>query len=355
MLCPYWKTCLWLRTVMLLSTGVGAFAAAVCHAQGGDDLNEASRPAIFSEQAVFEALPVPEEGTALLTGAVVPATPAAPGQGPWMEDLGPEWEEQRVDLPRPFWNARSLSSGWIPRGSSDGFGITDVMLTTSFAPIYFDDLPALLITPGFGFHFWEPPAALELPSRVFDAYVDVSWRLPLTERLGFSAGVTPGVYGDFARENPQAFQLTGWGLLDLTLGDRWTLVGGAAVVRQLDLAVLPVGGLIYSPHETARLELLVPRARYAQRVLSTRRNGDVWLYAACQFGGGTWSVALPDDTATLVTYSDLRAVLGYEWFSSASAASVAEVGYVFARDISAYGVTQFVPNDAVMLQVSTVY
>lgn len=350
----YWKMRRGLR-IMLLSANAVACAAVACHAQGVDDLHESNRPAIFSERAVFEALPVPEEGTALLTGAVVPATPPAPGQGPWMEELGPEWDEQRVDLPRPFWQARNISSGWIPQGSSNGFGITDVILTTSFAPIYFDDLPALLITPGFGFHFWEPPTALELPSRVFDAYVDVSWRLPLTERFGFSAGVTPGVYGDFARENPQAFQLTGWGLLDLTLGDHWTLVGGAAVVRQLDLAVLPVGGLIYSPRETARLELLVPRARYAQRVFSTRQNGDGWVYAACQFGGGTWSVALPDDTATLVTYSDLRAVLGYEWFSSASAASVAEVGYVFARDISAYGITQFVPNDAVMLQVSTVY
>ena len=291
----------------------------------------------------------------MLTGAVVPATPSAPGQGPWLEELGPEWEEQRGDLPRPFWNARSLAGSWIPQGNSDGFGITDVAITTTVAPIYFDDLPALLITPGFGFHFWEPPAALELPSRVFDAYVDVSWRLPLTKRLGFSAGITPGVYGDYELENPQAFQLTGWGLLDLTSGERWTFVAGAAVVRQLDLAVLPVGGLIYSPSDTARLELLVPRARYAQRVLSTRRNGDLWVYAACQFGGGTWSVKLPDNTATLVTYSDLRAVLGYEWLATSSAAAVAEVGYVFARDISAYGTTQFIPDDAVMLQLSTVY
>ena len=72
-------------------------------------------------------------------------------------------------------------------------------------------------------------------------------------------------------------------------------------------------------------------------------------------GSGTWSVTLPDDSTTLVTYNDLRAVLGYEWMRSSSIAGVAEVGYVFARNISAYDVSQFVPNDAVMLQLSAVY
>jgi len=58
---------------------------------------------------------------------------------------------------------------------------------------------------------------------------------------------------------------------------------------------------------------------------------------------------LPDDSTALVTSSDLRAILGLEWFRSRTVAGVAEVGYVFARTISANGVAEFNPTDAIML------
>lgn len=290
-----------------------------------------------------------------LTAAIVPSTPIAPGQGPLFDELGPEWDEQRRMPEQRFWYARSLSSTWIPQNGVDGFGMTDVPLATSFAPVWFDDLPALLVTPGFGFHFWQPPGALELPSTVFDAYVDVAWRTPINDRWGFGVGLTPGVYGDYRSYNPKAFQLTGWGLVDLRVNDALTLVAGAAVVRQLDMRVLPVGGLIWTPDEDNRLELLVPRSRIARKVRQFEGGGAAWTYLACQFGGGTWAVTLPDDTTALVTVSDLRAILGFEWFRSRTVAGVAEVGYVFARTVSANGTPEFNPNDAVMLQAGATF
>jgi len=290
-----------------------------------------------------------------LTAAIVPSTPIAPGQGPLFDDLGPEWDEQRRMPEQRFWYARSLSTTWIPKNAADGFGMTDVPLATSFAPVWFDDLPALLVTPGFGFHFWQPPDALELPSTVFDAYVDVAWRTPINDRWGFGVGLTPGVYGDYQSYNPKAFQLTGWGLVDLRMNDALTLVAGAAVVRQLDMRVLPGGGLIWTPNEDNRVELLVPRSRIARKVRQFAGGGAAWSYLACQFGGGTWAVTLPDDTTALVTVSDLRAILGIEWFRSRTVAGVAEVGYVFARTVSANGTPEFNPNDSVMLQAGATF
>jgi hypothetical protein len=290
-----------------------------------------------------------------LTAAIVPSTPIAPGQGPLFDDLGPEWDEQRRMPEQRFWYARSLSTTWIPKNAADGFGMTDVPLATSFAPVWFDDLPALLVTPGFGFHFWQPPDALELPSTVFDAYVDVAWRTPINDRWGFGVGLTPGVYGDYQSYNPKAFQLTGWGLVDLRMNDALTLVAGAAVVRQLDMRVLPVGGLIWTPDQDNRLELLVPRSRIARKVRQFAGGGAAWSYLACQFGGGTWAVTLPDETTALVTVSDLRAILGIEWFRSRTVAGVAEVGYVFARTVSANGTPEFNPNDSVMLQAGATF
>jgi len=288
-------------------------------------------------------------------GAVVPATPIAPGQGPAFDEFGAPWDEQRPPGALPFWYARGMSATWLPKNGADGFGTTDVPLTTTFSPVWFDDLPALLITPGFGFHFWQAPDPLELPSTVFDAYVDVTWRTPLSETFGFGFGITPGVYGDYRQSSPKAFQLTGWGLVDWRITPTLSLVAGAAVVRQLDMHVLPVGGLIWTPDPSSRLELLVPRSRVARKLWSSPGGGGLWAYSAVQFGGGSWAVTLPDDTTALVTVSDLRALVGLEWFLSRRVAGVAEAGWVFARTISANGVPEYNPSDTLMLSAGATF
>ena len=288
-------------------------------------------------------------------GAIVPSTPIAPGQGPLVDDLGGKTDEQLRGPPDRFWYTRNLSADWLPKNGVDGFGITDVPFATSFAPVWFDDMPALLVTPGFGFHFWQAPDVLELPSTVYDAYVDIAWRTPVNDRWGFGFGITPGVYGDYRQWSPHAFQLTGWGLVDYKINPAWNVVAGAAVVRQLGMRVLPVGGLIWTPNEQTRLELLVPRSRLVRKVRSFDGGGGLWTYTALQFGGGSWAVTLPDDTTALGTVSDLRAILGVEWFRTRTVAGVAEVGYVFARTISANRVPEFNPNDTIMLSAGATF
>jgi hypothetical protein len=296
-----------------------------------------------------------DTGSVVLTGAIVPATPIAPGQGPLVDNLGGQWDEQRTDVRLPFWYARSLSATWLPKNGSDGFGNTDVPISTSFVPIWFDELPALIVTPGFGFHFWQAPDVLELPSTVFDSFIDVTWRAPVTDRWGLAFGITPGVYGDYKQFNARAFQLTGWGLVDIRVGANWTFLAGAAVVRQLDMRVLPVGGLLWTPNTDTRLELLVPRSRIAWKLREYDSGGAAWTYLACQFGGGSWAIALPDASTAVVTSSDLRAILGFEWFRNRTSAGVAEVGYVFARTIFANGSAEFNPNDTLMLQLGATF
>jgi hypothetical protein len=298
-------------------------------------------------------LELPGTDGVIQAGAIVPSSPLAPGQGPDVDGIGPSWGEQRPG--HAFWYARALSATWVPRGPAAGFGMVDVPISTSLAPIWFDDLPALLVSPGFGFHFWQPPDVLELPSTVYDASVDVTWRTPLTDRLGIGLGITPGVYGDYRAWNPRAFQLTGWGVVDFAVTNRFSVVAGAAVVRQLDLRVLPVGGLIWLPRADTRLELLVPRSRLAHKLADFTGGGAAWGYLACQFGGGTWAVTMPDDSTAVVTSSDLRAVLGVEMFRSRTVAGVGEVGYVFSRTISANGTPEYNPADAVMLQLGATF
>lgn len=126
------------------------------------------------------------------------------------------------------------------------------------------------------------------------------------------------------------------------------------MVRQLESRVLPVGGVIWSPNEATRCELVVPRMRIARRLRSSTR-GYLWAYLAGQFGGGSWAITLDDGTTTLLTYNDLRGVLGAEWAATNRLSGVAEIGYVFARDIAAFDTSQFTPTDAFMLRVGTTF
>lgn len=331
----------------LLAMAADPFGAATEPASNYDFVSRPESAALIPNVA-SETGPIP-------AAAMFPATPVGPGQGPSFDDIGPLPGEVASPATRfPFWHSRGFSAAWLAKGGRDGFGVTDVELGTSVAPIYFDDLPALLITPGFGFHFWNAPNDLDLPARVYDAFIDVNWRSPITERFGLSFGVTPGAYGDFERFDSNSFQVTGWGMGDFALTPRWTLVGGVAVVRQLESRILPVGGLIWTPDDATRVELLVPRMRVARRLRSGRRD-DLWVYVAGQFGGGSWGITLADGSTTLLTYNDLRVVVGAEWLTTDRLSGVAEIGYVFARDISAFGASQFTPTDTLLLRLGVTF
>ncbi|MBM4005362.1 MAG: hypothetical protein FJ295_19065 [Planctomycetes bacterium] len=266
----------------------------------------------------------------------------------------PEESVPAVDLvvsddgPRP--PAWQLSGGWLPARGGNGFGMADFDLHRSAYIEWSAGRPPMAVTPGFGFHFWSGPAALDLPSRVYDLYLDVSGTLWESARTRLNWGITPGFYGDLRQWDRHAFQLTGWLLGDWAVSDRWTVVGGVAWVRQLRTSVLPVGGLIWAD-ENRRVELVVPRPRLARRWLTTR-DSEFWCYLAGQFGGGSWAIEQPDGTNLQMTYGDLRLTIGCEWSGPGRCAGQIEAGYVFARDISVLGSSVFFPSDTFLLQAS---
>ena len=162
------------------------------------------------------------------------------------------------------------------------------------------------------------------------------------------------MYGDYACFKSDVFEVTGWGLMSYYVGPKLTLLGGAAVVRQLESHVLPVGGFVWMPSEDWRIEALFPRPRIARRFMASMKQ-NAWAYVAGQFGGGSWSVTLEDATSTLVTYSDLRVLAGFEWLGGRQATAIVEAGYVFGRDISAFGISQFTPEDTVLLHAGLTF
>jgi hypothetical protein len=281
---------------------------------------------------------------------------------PVEETWGETWEEaleplefspsnvaaEPIELP-----ATRFSFAWLAGGRENGFGSTAFDLQHTWL-LGYDDLPPLNITPGGALHLWSGPQAIDLPPRVYELYVDLAWRPIEREHWGLSVGVTPGLYGDFERIDGETFQVTGWLLANYRFAPRWNLLGGVAYVRQLRSTMLPIGGMIWTPHDDLRLELLVPKPKFTWCV-HRQSEKSVWCYVAGQLGGGSWAVADAPDENVLVGYTDLRLLLGTEGFHTNGLEWNLEAGYVFARDISVDRYSLYSPSDTFVLQASVAY
>jgi hypothetical protein len=301
----------------------------------------------------------------VLASAAIPAEELIESQLPEASQL-PEvvWEPPLFDEPQlpssrdaiavpPLsFPAATVAFGWLAPGGARGFGTADFDVHYSWRVDRGFDQP-FVITPGVGYHLWSGPGVLDIPPRVYDLYLDLSWRMVSRDRSGVTVGVTPGYYGDFSRLDSKAFQLTGWILGDWTVNDRWTLLGGLAYVRQLKSNLLPVGGVVFRPQEDTRLELVFPRPRLARR-LAISESQETWGYVCGLFGGGAWAVDAGGSNV-LVRYSDLRLCLGVEWLRANGGSSLVELGYVFSRDISVENISFVSPNGTAMLQVGSTF
>jgi hypothetical protein len=266
----------------------------------------------------------------------------------FLDPSAPSLENMDDDLP-----GTQTSVAWLAAGGKSGFGTLDIDVNHSWLFGY-DEWPPLTITPGLGVHLWSGPIHIDLPPRVYDAYLDLQWRPIERENWGLSVGLTPGLYGDFENFNGKTFQLTGWILGNYQLSENSLLVGGAAYVRQLNQSLLPIGGIIWTPTDDWRLELIVPTPKISRRILQAD-SSSMWCYVAGQYGGGSWAIADTTDSNVLLAYSDLRLLLGIESFQSNGLQYSLDVGYVFARNLSVDDVSIFDPQDTVLLQASLAY
>lgn len=254
-------------------------------------------------------------------------------------------EQLEPPVPLP---ATLISAAFLPKLGAAGFGVDDLDLRHTLL-LGYDEIPPLNITPGAAIHRWSAPTGLDLPEAVYDVYLDFYAQPWQSERGSFSLGVTPGIYGDFQRLEG-AFQWSGWALASRHLGPQWTIAGGAAYVRQLRASWLPIGGVIWAPNETTRLELLFPRPKLTRR-LSDNQLWTHWGYVAGHFGGGAWSVADTPQSNVMVSYSDLRLLAGWEAFSLSGYEWRGELGYVFARDLSVNNTLVDMPTDTFIAQL----
>ena len=273
-----------------------------------------------------------------------------------------------------------FEGSWLPRNGDNGFGFDALELKTVLGlPCPTREYP-LLITPGFAVHYLDGPAAVALPSRLYDAYVEFRWLGHLTPRLGFDIAVTPGEASDFRQNDSQALRITGHGIAAWTWTPTLKLVLGADYLDRTDVPLLPVAGLIWTPDNDTKFAWSFRNRRFPAASIGTAStmatfrtswlllaeirdwNGihkdDVqdWVYIGGELGGGTWAIRRSDGADDLLNYRDLRVFLGIERQEIGGISPRLEIGYVFARKLDLdQAATDYYPRDTLMLRGALVY
>lgn len=248
-----------------------------------------------------------------------------------------------------------------------GGGVNEFQLNrTEFAatfgiPVMHNIDTPLLVTPGFAFNWLDGPVGgpdpmmvdprgPDLPPRMYDAYVDLSWYPRASEWFSAELGVRTGVWTDFSAVNSDSVRILGRGLGVISVTPQMDILIGAVYLDRLRVKVLPAGGVHWRPNQDWDLYIVFPNPKLRRRFQSVG-NTEWWWYVAGEYGGGSWTVdrqGLDDH----IDYNDIRAILGLEWETPTMFRGHLEVGYVFDREILfASGMpSKATPDDTVMLR-----
>ncbi len=245
---------------------------------------------------------------------------------------------------------------WLSGRDGDDIEFFDTELMVSLGFPFPTVESPLVVTPGFGAHFLDGPDGPDLPAQVYDLYVDFLWKKPLTPELSIDVAITPGWYSDFEQSNSDALRIGGRVIGFYTLSPVTKFVLGLVYLDRDDVNFLPVGGVVWTPNEDWRLELVAPKPRIAYR---SGCDGEFscWWYVAGEFGGGSWAIERASGIEDVANYSDWRIVLGQEWKRGLDSIFWAEIGYVFNRELSynSGATPDFEPASTVMLRLGLGY
>jgi uncharacterized protein DUF6268 len=323
-------------------------------------------PSVIPQESPYYTSQNTAYGGAALDGTIQPSAPAfdpyaGPGAAAPAAAPAPAYDGAQIVPPGGFFPTAirllqevRMQDTWIPRQiGNNGFGINDTDLNASFAfPVGQNQAP-ILLTPGFNFHFLDGPTSVpgtvrDLPARVYDAYLGLSWRPQFTPRIGADVAVSAGAYTDFQRVNWDSVRVLSRGLGIFTVSPQLKVVAGVVYIDRLRVKLLPAGGIIWTPNPDVKFDIVFPYPKLAQR-LTTVGTTDIWGYIAGEYGGGQWSVVQSNGQENVINYNDIRAIMGVEWFGQRTRGNL-ELGYVFDREILYRGAPTFDPGNSMMFR-----
>ncbi|MBT4863897.1 MAG: hypothetical protein HON53_02090 [Planctomycetaceae bacterium] len=262
--------------------------------------------------------------------------------------------------PSPWITRKStkLSATWLPAGDND-IGWTDLDVRTKLG---FGALENLTVQPAFQLHFIDGPTRTDLPENLYGTQLELRWKQQISRPFWIEAALTPGFYSDFEGAGSDAFRLKAQGLAFFAFSVETQVVAGLYYLDRFDINYLPIFGLIHSPREDIKLNLVFPAPKVSMRVRQGMMNDEWWAYLSGEFGGGSWAVervpgVLPGGRRNdQIAYRDWRLILGLERKTSDAMTMFFEAGYVFQRQLEYdSGRGDFDPDDTAMLRIGVSY
>jgi hypothetical protein len=309
-------------------------------------------PAATGQTVTVEDLPAPDVTAALVTepavdGPVIldsePLVEPPPGTELLTEDV-----LTRLQPLVPFgYNVRRSKSDWIP-GGGDHFGMFTM-----------ESLPSLPqgntwgLVSGMGFHFLGGPVRTDMPPRLFDFQIGAQVRRPYSDDFRYDVKFCVGAFSDFEGSARQGIRYPGHAVGYYRWLPGCELAFGIDYLDRDDIMMLPVVGLILTPRDDLRLELVFPRPSIEWRI-SPKSS----VYVMGELGGGIWAIErVPAAVDDVATYRDLKLLFG---FSSRDdddgSVGGIEIGYVFGRELSyRSGIGNYSLGDAILIRSTTRY
>jgi len=214
-------------------------------------------------------------------------------------------------------------------GGSNSLNIASLDLRGT---LEFPGCPGVFVTPQFGWHLLSGPSSTDLPPRLYDASLDVSLWRPVGEAWMLQFSIAPSIFTDGKNTTSEALRIIGRFMAYYTMSPTCQLVGGFVYLDRQDVPALPAFGVVYTPREDLRYELLFPKPRIAWRQYYNAA-WEQWVYVTGELGGQSWAVERTSGANDIATYRDLRMVVGVERKLTEGTTWYAEGGYVFARHL----------------------
>ncbi|MFM8702366.1 MAG: hypothetical protein ACKOHG_00555, partial [Planctomycetia bacterium] len=154
----------------------------------------------------------------------------------------------------------------LPKLDANGLGLTTLEKTITLGmPCPTIESP-LLVTVGFAGTLTDVPTGADIPGELFDGYIQARWLKKLGDRFGVDLAVSPGWYSDFHNDSPQALRVTGHGFGAWEATKDLRVVAGVIYLDRYDINLLPAGGLLWTPADDKRNQLMFTRPRRAWRI-----------------------------------------------------------------------------------------
>jgi len=249
----------------------------------------------------------------------------------------------------------------LPKLDAGGLGLTTLEKTITLGmPCPTIESP-LLLTPGFVGTLTDAAAGVDMPGELYEGYLQARWLKKIGSRLGVDLAVAPGWYSDFRNDSAQALRVTGHGFGAWEATEDLRIVAGVIYLDRYDVTLLPAGGVLWTPADDTRYELIFPRPRVAWRI-AERPRASHWLYVAGEFGGNQWATQSTTGPTRgqdqVMIIRDYRLLAGWERKPAALGLSwKLEAGWVTGRTVQYYLTDQpwLHPSDTFLVRAGLWY